>query len=73
MAPGDNRDAPVRLTPNQTKRDLMQWSHGSCDNEKVAADLEYFTNGTIKLDLSKFVFSKVVTDDVKTTTKKKRR
>ena len=41
--------------------------------EKGAADLEYFTNGTIKLDLSKFVFSKVVTDDVKTTTKKKRR
>ena len=37
----------------------MQWSHGSCDEQKVAADLARFTDGKIKLDLKHFVFEKV--------------
>ena len=40
-------------------RNLMQWSHGSCDEQKVAADLARFTDGKIKLDLKHFVFEKV--------------
>ncbi len=73
MAPGEERDELVRLVANQMKRDLTQWSHGSSDNEKVAADLEYFTGGAIRLDLSTFVFNKVQRDDDRPMQKRKRR
>lgn len=73
MAPGIERDELVRLVANQMKRDLTQWSHGSNDNEKVAADLANFTDGAIQLDLSSFVFNKVVKENDKPTPKKKRR
>ena len=46
MEPGKERDELVKLTANQMHRNLMQWSHGSCD-------------GKIKLDLKHFVFEKV--------------
>ena len=59
MEPGKERDEPVKLTANQMHRNLMQWSHGSCDEQKVAADLARFTDGKIKLDLKHFVFEKV--------------
>ena len=51
---------PVKLTANQMRRDLAQWSHGSCDEEKVAADLARFTDGKIHLDLKNFKFEKLV-------------
>lgn len=59
MEPGKERDELVKLTANQMHRNLMQWSHGSCDEQKVAADLARFTDGKIKLDLKHFVFEKV--------------
>lgn len=73
MAPGTERDELVRLVANQMKRDLTQWSHGSNDNEKVATDLANFTDGAIQLDLSSFVFNKVVKEVDKPISKKKRR
>ena len=59
MEPGKERDELVKLTANQMHRNLMQWSHGSCDEQKGAADLARFTDGKIKLDLKHFVFEKV--------------
>lgn len=59
MAPGPERDELVRITANQMKRDLVQWSHGSSDDEKVASDLARFTDGKIQLDLSNFKFEKI--------------
>ena len=59
MEPGKESDELVKLTANQMHRNLMQWSHGSCDEQKVAADLARFTDGKIKLDLKHFVFEKV--------------
>lgn len=53
------RDELVRLTANQMKRDLMTWSHGSVDDEKVADDLARFTDGKIQLDLSSFRFDHI--------------
>lgn len=73
MEPGRERDELVRLVANQMKRDLTQWSHGSNDNEKVASDLAQFTDGAIQLDLSTFVFNKVVRENDKPTPKKKKR
>lgn len=59
MEPGDERDELVRITANQMKRCLYQWSHGSADDEKVASDLARFTDGVIQLDLDNFVFEKI--------------
>lgn len=60
MELGKERDELVKLTANQMRRDLAQWSHGSCDEEKVAADLARFTDGKIHLDLKNFKFEKLV-------------
>ena len=61
MPEGVERDELVRLTANQMKRDLMTWSHGSVDDEKVADDLARFTDGRIQLNLSTFRFDRIDT------------
>ncbi len=73
MAPGDERDELVSLTANQMRRNLMQWSHGSCDEEKVASDLAHFTDGKIQIDLDTFQFAPILSNEVsKSNTKKKK-
>ena len=59
MPAGPERDELARITANQMKRCLYQWSHGSADDEKVASDLARFTDGVIQLDLDTFVFEKI--------------
>lgn len=59
MEPGEERDQLMALTANQMKRDLVQWGHGLCDDEKVASDLANFTDGKIQLDLDHFKFERV--------------
>ena len=59
MEPGAERDELVRLTANQMHRNLVQWSHGSSDEQKVVSDLARFTDGKIQLDLNTFAFEKV--------------
>ena len=73
MEPGKERDELTRVTANQMKRNLMLWSHGSSDDEKVASDLARFTDGKIQLDLSTFKFEKVSVRDVEVRSKKKKR
>lgn len=59
MPEGPERDELARITANQMKRCLYQWSHGSADDEKVVDDLARFTDGVIQLDLDTFVFEKI--------------
>lgn len=59
MEPGEERDQLTALTANQMKRDLVAWSHGSMDDEKVADDLARLTDGVIQLDLNKFRFERI--------------
>ena len=59
MSDSDERDELIRLTANQMKRDLVQWGHGSIDDEKVADDMARMTNGDIQLDLNNFVFERI--------------
>ena len=73
MEPSEERDALVRLTANQMKLDLMAWSHGSCDDEKVASDLAKYTDGQIQLDLNTFVFDKITERPSGTMSKRKRK
>lgn len=57
MEPGPERDELTRLTANQMKRNLILWSHGSSDDEKIASDLARFTDGKIQLNLNDFKFN----------------
>jgi hypothetical protein len=59
MPDGDERKELTRLTANQMKHDLMQWGHGSIDDEKVADDLARMTDGAIQLDLKAFRFGRM--------------
>jgi len=72
MEPGEERDELVNLVANQMHRNLMQWSHGSADVEKVASDLARFTDGKIQLDIDTFKFDKVVGNDTLKNNKKKK-
>ena len=72
MEPGDERDELVKLTANQMHRNLIQWSHGSSDIEKVASDLARFTDGKIQLDIDTFKFDRVVEHEPVKNNKKKR-
>ena len=58
MPDGPEYDELVRITANQMKRDLKQWSNGSADDEKVASDLAAYTGGRVQLDLDAFEFEK---------------
>ena len=59
MPAGAERDALVTATANQMKRCLVEWGHGSSDNEKVADDLARYTDGVIQIDLDEFKFERV--------------
>ena len=72
MPAGKERDALTKLTANQMKRNLIQWSHGSNDDEKIISDLARFTDGMIQLDLDKFKFDVSVAKEPVDKKKKKR-
>lgn len=72
MEPGEERDELVRVTANQMKRNLLQWGHGSNDDDKVASDLARFTDGVIQLDLDSFKFDKINERELVQNRKKKK-
>lgn len=73
MPAGKQRDELTRLTANHMKRNIMQWSHGSFDKRKVAADLAYFTDGKVQIDPEHFVFEKITLKDAPAPTKRKKK
>lgn len=70
MEDGPERDELIRITANQMKRNLRQWSNDSADDEKVASDLAAYTGGRVQLDLDTFEFDKM---EVKETERKRKR
>ena len=75
MPPGKSRAELVRRAANQMKRNLVQWSHGSSENAKVASDLANLTDGNIQIDPEQFKFEKIDIKDFeqRPTAKKKKR
>ena len=71
MEPGKERDELVRLTANQMRRNLSQWSHSTSNDEIVASDLARYTDGVIQIDLSTFKFDKTLVKDLDKKKKKK--
>ena len=72
MPAGRERTELTRLAANQMKRDLVQWGHGSNDDEKVASDLANYTDGKVQLDLGKFKFERLA-PELRNFDKKQRR
>jgi hypothetical protein len=72
MPAGEERDMLTYYTANQMKRDLTTWGHGSMDDEKVANDLAYYTDGVIQLDLNSFKFEKFTATEENKKSKKKK-
>lgn len=62
MPAGDEREKLVELAANHMKSCLAEYGHGSVDDQKVADDLAYFTDGKINLDLNTFRFANVNTN-----------
>lgn len=59
MPEGEERDRLVEITANHMKYYcLIEYSQGSVDDQKVADDLAYYTDGKIQLDLNRFRFCK---------------
>ena len=73
MEPGDEREQLVRQVANLMKMNLASWSHGSCDDEKVASDLARYTDGNIQLDLDNFKFDKIQAKDLNDNNNKKKK
>lgn len=73
MPEGKQRDELVRMTANQMKRNLAQWSHGSADNEKVISDIAQFTDGKVQLDPDRFRFERIDTREFEPRTYNKRK
>lgn len=73
MPDGDEYNELVRITANQMKRDLMMWSHGSADDEKIASDLARFTDGRVQLDLQTFKFERISPKELEKTTVNKKK
>ena len=72
MEPGEERDELVRITANQMKQNLYQWSHGSADDEKVISDMARFTDGKIQIDIDTFKFEKLMPKETEKKKGKKR-
>ena len=59
MPEGPERDELMQYTAMQMKRNLLQWNHGSYDDERIVADLEHFTDGVIRVTADKLRLSSV--------------
>lgn len=73
MPDGDERDELVRITANQMKRDLINWGHGSIEDERIINDLARFTDGKIQVDPATFHINVVGSGNMADNRKAKKR
>ncbi len=59
MEEGEERERLLGMVANQMKQSLFTWNRDAMDNEKVAADIEAYTQGRAKLDTGSFRFAPV--------------
>jgi len=60
MPEGEERDMFLALVANQMKQTLFDWNRDAMNDEKVAQDIERYTDGRVRLDLSTFKFDSVM-------------
>ncbi len=59
MPEGEQRDRLIERTVNQMRICLKEFSPGSADEEKVASDLAYYTDGAVQIDPNTLRFANV--------------
>lgn len=64
MPEGPERDELTQYTAMQMKRDLLQWNHGSYDDDRIVDDLKYFTDGAIRVTLDMLRLNSVNAKDL---------
>lgn len=57
MPEGEERDALTQMVADQMKRSLFNWNKDAMEDDKIAADVAYYTDGKVKLDLEHFRFA----------------
>ena len=72
MPSDPEKDELIRITANQMKRNLVQWSHGSTDDEKVVSDIARYTDGQVQIDLDDFRFADINEKEVINRSRKKK-
>jgi len=60
MEPGEQRDKLTLLVANQMRKDLFYWNKTSLNEKKIAADMDYLTNGTVRLEEGQVNFSQAI-------------
>lgn len=73
MPEGEERDAFLGLVANQMKQTLFDWNRDSMNDEKIAQDIERYTDGRVRLDLSTFHFDSVMQGKQQTNNSKKKK
>lgn len=65
MEPGVERDRLVAITANQMRCCLMVYGQGSYDAERIANDLNRYTDGAVTIDPKRFRFESVDINAIK--------
>lgn len=73
MPEGPEKDKLAQYTANQMKHQLTICTNGSANNNKVMADLEKYTDGSVRLDPETFRFDKSSESKEKNDKKKKKK
>ncbi len=73
MPEGEERDVFLALVANQMKQTLFDWNRDAMNDEKVAQDIERYTEGRVCLDLSTFRFDSVMQGKQQTNGSKKKK
>lgn len=73
MPEGEERDAFLELVANQMKQTLFDWNRDAMNEEKIAMDIERYTDGRVTLDLDNFRFGSVMQGKMQTNVSKKKK
>ena len=73
MPEGEEREAFLNLVANQMKQTLFDWNRDAMDDEKIATDIQRYTDGKVRLDLSTFRFDAVMQGKQQTNGSKKKK
>ncbi len=73
MPEGEEREELLGMIANQMKLSLFNWNRDAMDNEKIAQDIDRYTDGRIQFDADSFHFNAVQTLPKYDNSKKKKK
>lgn len=73
MPEGEERNQLLADMANQMRQSLYDWNRDAMESEKIASDIQRYTDGRVSLDLSTFQFDPVVQGSLQGGGKKKKK